>query len=432
MLKKTDKTTTPNLVETTCTCAEHADSPPGAPAEALSEAGVGASYSPKTVAFRLYRKISFVVLILFVVGLLGRNLINVWLDRAAVSIHAGIERVAWSKRVAKMSPPEALLTETALRLRASQKRTTAAEFTDGDVFGEDEFSIPSDGRTDEARLALFYAARHRSADATAALEKSMHLDDPKSFNAGYQSWRWIMLRDLYLQQGDYTKLAVLFDRMSHKRYYTRAPDGDDLGFHEMAKDVFRRVGWKEKADREERLVRQARLMPKHLSVENGSAYEFSQFRQSKFKYATIAFSEGQAQDAARALVELTTDRQALRAKVDRKEFLAAANMMIPIAQVEGGDWNEAAKSFPKALRLASGEISLDYDCDDVKPALYQAYAKFMDHQGNRAESEKYRKLSEGAAHAKRAGTAYGADGKRLITSVCKYDDNDLYPPELLK
>lgn len=441
MLKKKDKTATPDLVETTCTCSEHVDEhvdtlntavpasdpdPSTAPEQAAPD-GEPRHWS-QTRAYRIYQKVCFVVLGLIVIGLFGKNLMNMWLDRTVVSTQDGKERTAWSATVEKMSPLEAVLTETQLVLRASQKQPN--DYTGGDVFGD--MSATAEGGDDQARLALFYVARHRRADAIAALERSLHVNDAKTFNPGYEEWRWLMLRDFYVQQGDFNKAAALVEKLTHKSYYVRAPDGDDLGFHVMAKDTFAKVGWNAKADQEEQQIQRAKLMPKHYSVENTTAYEYSRFRESKFKYATIALSEAHPQDALRALTELVTDQEALRSKVDRKEFLAAANMLIPVAQVEAGDWESAARNFPKALRLAAAEKALEYDCDDAKPALYQGYAKFLEHQGKSGEAQKYRRLSEAAVHAKRATATYDVGGQRVNASVVNYADSDLYPPELMK
>lgn len=106
--------------------------------------------------------------------------------------------------------------------------------------------------------------------------------------------------------------------------------------------------------------------------------------------------------------------------------------MIPVAQVEAGNWTGAAISFPKALRLAAAEMALDCDCEDAKPALYQAYVKLLEHQGRSADAGKYCKLAERALHVVRPSPTFGKDGQPVSSSVIKYEESDLYPPELLK
>lgn len=455
LLKKKQKENSPNLVEMSCTCGERHTPLVAAQIDTNAQEQLSVS-SPsvernwkRTSAFKTFQKISFAMVGVFVLVLLGRNVVNNWLNSPQLEIHRTKERLAWISKVEKMSLLEAKLLETQLVLRTCRRQphlisngsngdvfgsmyVSRGESFGGDVFGEDSAPELSQGGENEARLALFYAARKQNIQAIGALEQSLHLKDPKLFNPAWEPWRWEMLRDFYIQQGDDLKAAALVEKISHRGYYVRAPEGDDLRFHEVAKHLFSKVGWKDKADREEKLAQRASLMPKRFSLDSTSKRAFLELRDSKFKYANIALAEDHPQDAINALTELVTDKEALRARSDRAEFLAVANMMIPIAQVSAGDWEAASKSFPKALRLAAAEVALNYDCQDAKPALYDAYAKFLQHQGKSVEAARYRQLSDDAQRAKRPTPTYGKDGRPINMSVLKYDQNDLYPPELLK
>ncbi len=472
MLNKKQKAPSPELVETTsaeteCTCAaetEGAAAPVSSPTDEVRSAS---RHWSDTRGYKLLRKISFTAIGLLIIGLFCRNAINHWLSEPGVDVSDDNKRIAWMSSVEKMSAPEALAVQTQLQLRARRNGRSQSwvaqsggsvyvrkhnagllegvvgdgrlvdtydvfgeEESVGDVFGDDTPEFHERG-LGHARLAVFYAARKQYSQAIAALEQSLRIDDAKKFNPSYESWRWMLLRDLYLQEGDYQKAAQLLDKLSRRSLWVRAPDGDDLHFHQMAKDVFTKVGWKEKADQQAKLAERARLMPKKFFVDDSSTAQYLELRRSKFKYATIAIAEDHPQEAVQALMDLVTDKEALRTKIDHKRFLAVANMMLPVAQVEARDWTAAGQSFPRALRLAAAEVTLESESEDAKPALYDAYAKFLEHKGESGEAEKYRQLSRKAEKVTRPLPAF-ENGKRVDNSILKYDDRDLYPPELMK
>lgn len=298
----------------------------------------------------------------------------------------------------------------------------------GDKMGGDDAAY--------ARLGQFYVIKHEPKLAIAALEKAVKFwgRNPNDvFNPAEGSWRWQLLVELYIEEGDYKSAAAMFDNSARLDSNARTFGGDETWYCETAADVYAKVGSTEKAERAKRLLQRIELMPRGFDTDRNSLTRLRELRKSAFDYAAVCLRENKPEEALHVLSKLFSDRQALRLKVDKPQFLAAANMLISVGQVQARDWSAAEKSFPRALRLAAKERTLVTGEADGKPSLYKAYAELLEHQGKSSQAKQYLHKAEVAANAPREDIVfYEATGKTEGPAPPDYDQNDLYPPELLK
>lgn len=139
-------------------------------------------------------------------------------------------------------------------------------------------------------------------------------------------------------------------------------------------------------------------------------------RLGRFDYAISLLHEGRAAQAANALEKLA-DITAVRREKDTPRSRAKILMMLPVSYTAAQRWEDAERNFPRALRLAAQQ-QYDPPHDNAKPAVYEAYAALLAHQGKAAESVKYSRMAEEARNAKPA--RYGDDSKNV------FSESDLY------
>lgn len=433
MLRKKEKS--PDIVETECTCAnEKAESVPSPGSDArevqvLSMPSI-AEPPPATLATRdsrsrfskirlLAQKIATTTLLIVLAAMVCRQAINSWLDYPSIRIGRAPERQDWINRASKMSPWEAMLTQAQLqcRIAALHSPVIRALRPAGRISNWYEGAD-----ADLARLALFFGARHQTDEAIAALEQSVHISDLLLTES---PGRWTYLLKLYLQKKDYQKAAILVERVSRLSSYVRDLHGDELQFHQMAQDVYDKAGLKEKADQERRQSELDNLTPSRFYADRSAIVQLMQLREMQFKYVWRALDCNHPRDALPVLEELLSNKLALSERLDSPELLAAVRMMLPIAQLQSDDWVGAEKSFPVALRLAAAEANLEYGHGNAKPALYSAYARFLEHQRKSTEAGEYRKKAVAASQA--LPYVYSFEDGEAVPQP--YDERDLYPPE---
>ncbi len=269
------------------------------------------------------------------------------------------------------------------------------------------------------KLSRLYAARNRTPEAISTLKKAFSSWQDRKIKHFYPDLKdWDVLCRLYNQQHQYAESVQVIEAVS-KRFpdalYT--PSRGHVEFQRLAAEAYEGVGKKPEADRLRAVIARYEHKPsKQEKAQKMIVIANWDVRLARFDYAVSLLHEGRAAQAAKALEKLA-DITAVRREKDTPRSRARILMMLPVSYTAAQRWEDAERNFPRALRLAAQQQYAPAS-NNAKPAVYEAYAALLAHQGKVAESVKYSRMAEEARNANMS--KYGDDSKNV------FSESDLY------